>query len=85
MADPHHTVVGFFITADRDVLALVVTVTALLSISAVAMLSRGRKWSEILSLFFVIQFALFVISYFLFNFVEVPFAKVDTVSITTLE
>lgn len=80
------TIVGFFLTADRDVLILMLTVSVSLSIAVCAILSRGRRWTELVGLFLLTLTLTLSIFWVVFAYVvDVPFLKIETVSIGTAD
>lgn len=78
------TIVGLFFTADRDVLLWVMTIAFFLSVAVVALLARNRRWPEIVCIFFLVYLAWLGVAHVFFkHVVDVPFMKMELVSITT--
>ncbi len=74
--------VAFILTVDRNIFFWVVAITFFFSVSVVAVISKDRKWYELISLFFVVYVCCVILSGLLFSHVlHVPFANLETVTI----
>jgi len=81
---PAQTIIGFFLTADRDVLILMLAVSVSLSVAICAILSRGRRWAELVGLFLLVLILSLSAFWVVFAYVvDIPFLKVETISVGT--
>ncbi len=78
------TIVGVFITADRDVLLWVLLMLFFLAVAATALFARLRTWAEMVWIFVLVYAMGLGGSHLLFKWiVGVPFLKLELISITT--
>lgn len=74
-------VVAFLLYVDKDILLYILPVDLFFSIAVVAVLSRGRRPLEMLSIFLISFIVLLVLASLVFQFVfERPFAMMDMYS-----
>jgi hypothetical protein len=74
----YEAVVAFLLQVDRDILFYILPIDFFFSVAVVAVLSRGRRPLEILSLFLLCFAALFALATFVFNVVfNRPFALLE--------
>jgi len=78
------SIIGFFITADRDLLTLVSAIVFLITVALVALFAHQRKWTELIGIFLLIFGVLTVVAHLFFAFVvDVPIAKLEPISLST--
>lgn len=65
----YEAVVAFLLQVDRDILLYILPIDLFFSIAVVAVLSRGRRPLEILSIFFISFTVLFSLAAFVFHVV----------------
>ncbi len=82
MSGSHYqSVVSFLLQVDRDILLYILPVDFFFSIAVVAVLARGRRPLELLSMFMLSFTVLFVLASLLFTFVfDRPFALLEVYS-----
>ena len=72
----------FILTVDRHIFFWVLSITFFFALSVVAVVSKGRKWHELVTLFFVIYVAAMILASTIFGYlINLPFARLETVSI----
>jgi hypothetical protein len=77
----YQSVVSFLLQVDRDILLYILPVDFFFSIAVVAVLARGRRPLELLSMFMLSFTVLFVLASLLFTFVfDRPFALLEVYS-----
>lgn len=77
----YQAVITFLLQVDRDILLYILPVDFFFAIALVAVLSRGRRPLELLSIFFIAFIVLFVAASLIFNFVfDRPFALLEVYS-----
>lgn len=78
------TILGLFVTADRDLLAWIAALSFFLSLAAVALLVRRRSWLEMIIAFLITFFVILTAAQLFFKHViGVPILKAETVRIDT--
>lgn len=82
MSGSHYqSVVSFLLQVDRDILLYILPVDFFFSVAVVAVLARGRRPLELLSMFLLSFTVLFVLASLLFTFVfDRPFALLEIYS-----
>ena len=71
---------AFILTVDRNIFFWVLSITFFFSVSVVAVVSKGRQWYELLTLFFLVYLGCLLFSGLLFTHViGVPFARLEAV------
>lgn len=71
----YEAVISFLIQFDRDILLYILPVDFFFSMAVVAVLARGRRPLELLSIFFISYFVLFFLAASIFHFgLDRPFA-----------
>jgi hypothetical protein len=77
----YEAVVAFLLYVDRDILLYIVPVDLFFSIAVVAVLSRGRKPLELVTIFLFSFAVLFVVASLVFRYVfNRPFALLEVYS-----
>ncbi len=72
----------FILTVDRHIFFWVVSITFFFALSVVAVVSKGRKWHELVTLFFVVYAVAMVLASTIFGvLIDLPFAHIETVSV----
>ena len=78
----YDSAMAFILTVERGVFLWALAITFFFSISVVAVVSKGRKWYELICLFLVVYLLSILMSAFVFeHVVGIPFARLDTVTI----
>lgn len=71
----------FILTVDRHIFFWVLSITFFFSLSVVAVVSKGRKWHELITLFFVVYGVALGLASVVFGvLLNVPFARLETVT-----
>ena len=74
----YEAVVAFLLQVDRDILFFILPIDLFFSIAVVAVLSRGRRPLELVSIFLICFALLFTIASLVFSFVfKHPFAMLE--------
>ena len=72
----------FILTVDRHIFFWVVSITFFFALSLVAIVSKGRKWHELLTLFFVVYVASLILASSIFGWLlNLSFARLETVTL----
>ena len=72
----------FILTVDRNIFFWVVAITFFFAISVVAVVSKGRKWYELIAMFFLVYLLSLLLASTLFShLIHLPFAQLETVSL----
>ncbi len=72
----------FILTVDQHILVWVLAITFFFVLSMIAVLSRGRKWYELASIFLITYAASLLLAGFIFQaLLNLPFARLETVSL----
>ena len=75
------TVMAFIVTVEKSLFFWALAITFFFSLSVVAVVSKGRRWYEIVALFFVVYMSSIAFAAFVFEYmVGLPFARLETVS-----
>lgn len=78
----YDSAMAFILTVEKGVFAWSLAITFFFSISVVAVVSKGRKWYELVCLFFVTYLLSIVMAAFVFeHLVGIPFAHLDTITV----
>lgn len=77
-------IVGFFLTLDRDLFIWISLIALLVAVGITALLSRNRTWLELIAILLTTFVVTLFLAHLIFKYiVDVPFVRVDTVSLIT--
>ena len=72
----------FILTVDRQIFFWLLSITFFFALSLVAIVSKGRRWHQLMTLFFAVYLMTIIVASIIFSVViDIPFARLETVSL----
>ena len=82
MQGHYQSAMAIILTVEKTVFFWVLAITFFFSVAIVAVVSKGRQWSELVCLFIVVYIISILAAGVIFeHVVGIPFARLDTVTV----